>query len=143
MYFGRWITLCSGVVFSVEEGCFFSFYGLLVDFFFYCYCILSLVMTARASLNSASFLLMKCVFLLMKSAVNKVRISNLTGKLNLFLYISEERNAKRKNFLSWQWSGFTRTVSEYDCHLELFIKRIKEYLDKAMLLPQINFKDVC
>lgn len=59
-------------------------------------------MTARASLKSASFLLMKCVFILMKSAVNKVRISNLTGTLNLFLYISEERNAKRKNFLSWQ-----------------------------------------
>lgn len=34
----------------------------------------------------------------MKSAVNKVRISNLTGTLDLFLYISEKRNAKRQIF---------------------------------------------
>lgn len=55
-------------------------------------------MTARASPKSASFLLVKCVFLLMKSAVNKVRNRNLTGALDLFLYSSEEINAKRNFF---------------------------------------------
>lgn len=34
----------------------------------------------------------------MKSVVNKVRISNLTRRLDLFFYISEERNAKRQIF---------------------------------------------
>lgn len=82
-------------------------------------------MTARASLKSASFLLMKYFFLLIKSAVNKVRISNLTGTLDPF-YIFQKKEMLKGKFFTMAMKWIHKDVSEYDCHLELFIKGITE-----------------
>lgn len=91
------LVLC----FLFGEWCFFSFYGLLVvwGFSYWCY-ILSLIMTARAPRKSASFLLMKYFFLLRKSAVNKVRISNLTGTLDLLFYIFQKKEMLKGKFFT-------------------------------------------
>lgn len=66
----------------------------LVDFFFFfCYCILSLKMTARASPKNASFFTHEVLifFLLKKSAINKVRINNLIGMLDFFIYFKRKK----------------------------------------------------
>lgn len=57
-------------------------------------------MTARVSLKSAYFLLMKCLFSFYPRRVLLTRseLAILTRRLDLFLYISEERNAKRQIF---------------------------------------------
>lgn len=57
-------------------------------------------MTARAPRKSASFLLTKYFFLLRKSAVNKVRISNLTGTLDLLFYIFQKKEMLKGKFFT-------------------------------------------